>query len=161
LQDDVDNGTGAWRRRLYNRALSYSDWAAGTLASAYGGNKALAYLAGSAYGPVSARVADYAQNLAPHDAVVIWLPLETCTEAFVIGPSGISWHTLPIGRQALRAKVVSIRRAIQSAVSSIRNSTRPSVANFPAEDARTLYHTLFDPLQADLRAVTHLFAGQL
>ncbi|MGO9268275.1 MAG: CHAT domain-containing protein [Candidatus Binataceae bacterium] len=102
-----------------------------------------------------------ARNLGPHQAVVIWLPLESSTEVFVIGPNATAWHELPEGRRVLQRRVAAIREAIKEAASSISGASQPHLATFPTDEARALYKGLFAPLEADLHNVTHIFCAQL
>jgi CHAT domain-containing protein len=165
LNDATDGAAGAAERRLYVKTLAYANQASAALATAFGPAaseaSAFAYIAGTHAGPVSASVQDYMQNLGPHEAVVIWLPLETSTEAFVISPHGLAWHNVSEGRRALGRHVAKIRQAIKSASSLVEGGRQPRLADFPADEATALYHALFDPLQADLQDVTHLFTAQL
>lgn len=160
IHNAAHRGSGAVQQRLYIRALAFADHASALLAEAFSGDHAFQYIAGSATGTMTAQVQDYRQNLAPHEAVVIWLPLETSTEAFVISSNGIAWHRLPAGRRLLGRWASAIGSVIHDADAALRGG-QPTLASFPVAEARDLYHALFEPLQADLRDVTHLFTGQL
>jgi hypothetical protein len=143
----VDND--AERRRLYVRTLSYVAYASSRMTEAFTGNGAqiFSYLSGTEYGDYYVNLHAYAENLAPHQAVVIWLPLESYTDVFVIGPQETAWHEIPEGRRMLASRVEKIRGAIQ--VPSKPFSDGPSQSNqtrFPSNDALGLYKILFGPV---------------
>ena len=159
-ETDVPAAVGT-RRRLYVRSLEYATLAAARITKAYAGNALFSYIEATQWGSADVSAPAYARNLGPHQAVVVWLPLETTTQMFVIGPQGPVWRELPEGRRSLVRRVEAIRRSIELAASQIRSGGRPTLADFPVEDARALYRALFSPLEADLREVTDIFCAQL
>jgi CHAT domain-containing protein/tetratricopeptide (TPR) repeat protein len=150
-------------RRLYVRALAYATYASEKMTGAFSGETAgsFSYIGATEIGTYDVHAQAYARNLGPHQAVVIWLPLESSTAVFVIGPNTTAWHELPEGRRALGGQVAAIRYAIERAAKQLGGPTQPSLVAFPTDEARELYRILFDPLAADLHDVTHIFCAQL
>ncbi|HME26416.1 MAG TPA: CHAT domain-containing protein [Acetobacteraceae bacterium] len=155
------NAPGAAERRLYSRALASAASASVRISTAFSGDASFSYINATHTGEDDVSVRAFARNLAPHQAVLVWLPLETSTQVFVIGPQMVVWHELPEGRRAIGRRVANIRKSLETAASLIGSTTRPSLEDFPAVDARALYKVLFGPLEAELRDVTHIFCAQL
>ncbi|WP_428564705.1 MAG: CHAT domain-containing protein [Solidesulfovibrio sp. DCME] len=101
-------------------------------------------------------------NLQPHEAIVIWLPLERTTHVFVVTGKDCHWVMVPVGQAELGRRVRSVRRSIEAVSAELRKAKgHPEGVAYPAEDAYALYKALFAPVADRLADVRHLYAVQL
>jgi hypothetical protein len=138
---------------LLARALTYN--AFGTRFTAAG-----TYLMHLVY---EATAEDFRARLSPQEAVVIWVPFERTTQAFVIRSDASAWIEIPEGRVALAKRISTIRGKIEEAATTVKNGGSPPLSEYPADDAYALFHTLFGQIDEEryLAGIDHIYTAQL
>jgi len=112
------------------------------------------WFGGEKYG---AKIPQFQQRLKDDEAVVVWEPLETVTELFVIKKNAVNWLELPIGQTALAQQIAAIRQNLEA----VRNKHwDAAAAPYPAGAAHRLYQALFGPIEDLLADVRHLYTVQ-
>ncbi len=105
--------------------------------------------------PKPLRVARVQQLLGPDEALVFFLSSEKQSYVFAVTREGFEWHTIPVGAEAMAAKVTAVRQGVDvdDLLKSI-DAGKPVL--FDLGVAYDVYQTLLGPVESLVKNKRHL-----
>ncbi len=105
--------------------------------------------------PKPLRVARVQQLLGPDEALVFFLSSEKQSYVFAVTREGFEWHTIPVGAEAMAAKVTAVRQGVDvdELLKSI-DAGKPVL--FDLGVAYDVYQTLLGPVESLVKNKRHL-----
>jgi CHAT domain-containing protein len=105
--------------------------------------------------PKPLRVARVQQLLGPDEALVFFLSSEKQSYVFAVTRENFEWHTIPVGAEAMAAKVTAVRQGVDvdDLLKSI-DAGKPVL--FDLGVAYDVYQTLLGPVESIVKSKRHL-----